>query len=112
MKYSFDGIGSVTATFGTASGADIAPGTPVKISAAAEVAACASGEDFVGIVLSCRAGCACVQLAGCVTAACSGTLTPGYAKLNADANGGITSGTAGRERLVLDVQTGSATIML
>jgi hypothetical protein len=111
MKYSFDGIGSVTATFGTADGADIAPGTPVKISAAAEVTACAASEDFIGIVLSCRAGCACVQLAGCVTVACSGSLTPGYTKLAADGSAGITTG-SGRDRLVLDVQTGSATIML
>ena len=95
MKYSFNGIGAVTATFGTATGADLEPGTPVKMSSGGTVAACSSGDDFIGAVL-----------------ACSGTApTPGYVKLTADANGGVCSG-EGRERLVLDCSDGIVTIML
>ena len=112
MKYSFNGIGAVTATFGTATGADLEPGTPVKMSSGGTVAACSSGDDFIGAVLGCRGGCACVQIAGCIELACSGTApAPGYVKLAADANGGVCSG-EGRERLVLDCSDGIVTIML
>ena len=66
------------------------------------------GKDTCG----CRGGCACVQIAGCIELACSGTApTPGYVKLTADANGGVCSG-EGRERLVLDCSDGIVTIML
>ena len=112
MNYSYRGIGEVTASFGVKDGAQLAAGTPVKLSASGEVTACAAGDAPMGVVCVCRNGCAAVQLRGTAAVACSGAaISPGYVKLAADGNGGVCAGTA-REFLVLAVEDGTAVIML
>ena len=112
MNYSYKGIGEITASFGVKDDAKLAAGTPVKLSGAGEVTACASGDVPVGIVSACRAGCAAVQLGGIAEVTCSGAApAPGFVKLVADGNGGLCAGT-GREYLVLAAENGNAVIML
>ena len=112
MNYCYKGIGEVSATFETVDGAFIPVGAPVKLADSGKVAACENGDAFIGVVESCRAGCAAVQLCGGVEVVCSGTEpTVGYVKLMADGAGGVCIG-EGREYLVLAVSGGAAEIML
>jgi len=112
MNYCYNGIGEVTATFGVKDGASLPVGVPVKMTAYGEVAACENGEAFIGVVESCRGGCAAIQLRGCVEAVYSGEApAAGYVKLVSDGAGGVCTG-EGREYLVLSAANGAAEIML
>ena len=112
MNYSYNGIGEVTATFAVQEAVSLPVGFLVKMSGSGEVGPCLNGDGFVGIVESCRAGCAAVQIGGCVQVYYTGSEPAvGYTKLVANGGGGVCVG-EGREYLVLSVHDGMAEIML
>lgn len=108
MKVSFEGIGETMATFHS-EGATA--GKCVKLAANKTVAVCADGERIAGISLADNAGFAAVQLGGVVTLPYTGTApAAGFAALAANAAGGVKAAEAGKEYLVLDVDTASMTV--
>ena len=92
-KISFDGIGQEVATFEAASG--VTAGHVVKMADNGKVSKCSEGDDFCGVALNVRGGCAGVQLRGFVTLKCAGTETVGYVSLVADGSGGVKKATSG-----------------
>ena len=64
-KISFEGIGQQVATFEAAAG--VTAGHVVKMADNGKVSKCSEGEDFCGVALNVRGGCAGVQLRGCAT---------------------------------------------
>lgn len=114
MKLSYEGIGQWAATFACD---DLAEGELVKISGNGTVAACGTGDDFCGMVLSVsRGGDACaVALGGMVTA---GYTVPaegaapalGWSGLSADGEGGVQADADGSTYLVVDVDTTAKTV--
>ena len=109
MKSSYEGIGQWAATFACG---DIAEGQVVKISGNGEVAACADGDQFCGVVISIghdKQACA-VAMGGLVTVPYTGTAPAlGWTGLAADANGGIKAA-EGHEYMVVDVDENGQTI--
>lgn len=100
MKTCFEDIGHMSATFAAQGGES---GKVCRVSGNGEVAVCAEGEDFCGVLEAVRKGFAAVQLHGFVTLPYSGTAPAlGYQALVADSNGGIKSGGT-REYLVVRV---------
>lgn len=112
MSVSFHGIGQVCATF-LGAGTE---GQVVKMSSAATVAPCSAGDDFCGVAVCAKGDACAVQVAGFVTVPYSGGAAPsvGYAMLSADGDGGVkTAATnAGREFLVVDVDTDAETVTI
>ena len=99
-KVSFEEIGTLMATFEAADG--VTAGQVVKLSANCKVAPCQDGDSFCGAALSCREGCAGVQLRGFVTLSATGTVGLGRVKLCADGAGGVkAAATGGVEVLVV-----------
>ena len=110
MKNSYEGIGQWAATFACS---NVAEGQVVKISGNGEVTACADGDKFCGVVMEPRTGIAGVQFKGFMTVPCAGELTPGWATLAADGNGGVKSADTGVTALVMGVNSdGTAVICL
>ncbi len=108
MNVAFNGFNEDIVTFEAASG--VTAGTPVTISANGKVAATTSGA-FCGICKSVRAGYAAVQLSGYVTVGSSGSISLGYQKLGAAADGKVKAdSTNGREYLVVDVDSTANTV--
>lgn len=110
MKLSYDSIGQWCATFACA---DVTENTVVKLSANGTVAACADGDAFCGTVCSVsHEGDACsVALGGMITVPYTGTAPAvGYAGLSADGTGGVKADSAGRSRLVADVNEADKTV--
>ena len=109
MKISYEGIGQWAATFACS---DVAEGQVVKISGNGEVAACADGDKFCGVVISVgRDGKACaVAMGGMVTAPYTGSAPAlGWCGLAGNGNGGIKAA-AGHEYMVVDVDEGEQTL--
>lgn len=111
MNVNFNGYGENVATF-IADSTLTDVGVPVKISADGTVAPCSSGDNFCGICIAVRDGYAAVQLAGYATVNTSSKLALGFTKLTAGANGKVTSGTSGREHLVINSTATEAGIIL
>lgn len=113
MNISFDGVGSLSATF---LGGDLPEGCPVKLTAPGTVAACAEGERLCGVTLCCRDDACAVQLRGFVTVPFTGDAPAcGYASLTSDGAGGVRAPAAGEDwadYLVADVSAGTVTILL
>lgn len=110
MGISFEGIGQWAATFACGE-TDV--GQVVKVSGNGEVAACADGDSFCGVVMFvARDGAACsVALGGMVRVPYTGTApTVGWTGLAADGNGGVKALTTGRSYLVADVDTEGKTV--
>ena len=106
MKGSFEGIGQWAATFACAN--DVAEGQMVKVSENGAVTACADGEKFAGqAAVVGRDGAACsVVLGGMVTVPYTGSAPAlGWSGLSANSTGGVKADTAGREHLVVDVDS-------
>lgn len=113
MKYGYQEIGAVVATFGTTSALTV--GTPVKMKESGVVEAAASGDDPIGVVVSIDGDEVGVQIGGCIECACEdGTLAVGFGNIQANGTGGIAKGTTGKTRLILAVDTTAktATVML
>ena len=111
MKSSFEGIGQWAATFSC--GSDVAEGQVVKISENGKVAACSADEAFAGVVMAVgRDGAACsVALGGIVAATYSGSDPAlGWTGLAADGTGGVKASEAGREYLVMEVDSTAKTV--
>ena len=109
MKNSYEGIGQWAATFACS---DIAEGQVVKISGNGEVAPCADGDKFCGVVISAsRDGQACaVAMGGMVVVPYTGSAPAlGWAGLAADGNGGVKAA-EGREYMVVDVDESGMTV--
>lgn len=113
---SFEEIGSVTATFFTGDGTQA--GQVVKVSGDGTAAPCADGDKFCGLALSVASdGFAGVQVGGfAVLPAAGGGISPGWAELCADGDGGVKTAAAGagREYLVVsaDAAEGTVTVCL
>ena len=99
MKFSYEGIGTLCATF-EASGS-IEKNAPVKITANGTVAKCADGDAFIGIATACRGGVATVQLRGfaCLP----------YQSLAAAASG-VKTGDGTEKVLITNVDTAKKTV--
>ena len=98
-EISFEGIGQVMATFHAQEG--VTAGQVVKVTANGTVAGCAAGDDFCGVALNVRGGCAGVQLGGFVTLKCAGTESAGYMNLCADGNGGVKAAESGGKTVLV-----------
>ena len=110
MGISFEGIGQWAATFACG---EAAVGQVVKISGSGEVAACADGDSFCGVVVfAARDGAACsVALGGIVKVPYTGTAPAlGWTGLTADGQGGVKALTTGRSYLVVDVAETGKTV--
>lgn len=110
QKISFEGIGSVVATFTAGEGVKV--GAVVKISGSGAVSACVAGDRFCGAALALRDGCAAVQVGGLATLAASGAVALGWVKLSADGAGGVKPDTGGGEFLVVATDTGAGTAVV
>lgn len=107
MKFSFEGIGHMSATFQTDSQST---GIVCKMTGSAKVGPCADGDAFIGVVESVRMGAAGVQLHGFARVGYTGTAPKvGYAVLAADGQGGVKTNTTGRTCLVVEVDEGNKT---
>ena len=109
-KFSFEDIGAVTATF--ACGQDVSGGMVVKVTADDTVGPCTAGDKFCGVAMEPRRGGAAVQVKGFVTVSCTGTLTPGWAVLEADGNGGVQAASDGDGVAALVVRAGEDSAVL
>ena len=117
-KFSFEDIGAVVATF--ACGEGVAGGKVVKLTGNGTVGLCSAKDKFCGVAMEPRKGGAAVQVKGFVTVSCTGTLTPGWAVLEADGKGGVQAAAAGADgaapagvtALVVSAGTGSAVLCL
>ena len=111
MKVSFEGIGEMVATFEVSG--TVVPGDMVKLDGDGKVSACGDGDEFVGVAVTVREGCAGVQFAGMAQVSCDGELTCGWKKLVADGKGGIkTAAASGREYLVVAVDSTAKTAVV
>ena len=109
-KFSFEDIGAVVATF--ACGEDVTGGKVVKVTENGTVGLCAAKDKFCGVVMEPRKGGAAVQVKGFVTVSCTGTLTPGWAVLEADGNGGVQAASDGDGVAALVVRAGEDSAVL
>lgn len=98
-KVSFEGIGAVIATFPV--GENVHGGQVVKLAEDGSAAGCGDGDTFCGVALEPRAGFGGVQVKGFVTVACDQALTPGWATLAADGQGGVKQASQGVTALVV-----------
>ena len=76
-------------------------GDLVNITASGKVGKATEGGAFIGECVNQKNGIAAVQLGGYIETAKTGTVAVGYQKLVADANGGVKTASAGKERLVI-----------
>ena len=110
-KISFEDIGAVVATCQVEDG--VTGGQVVKLTGNAQVGPCAEGDKFCGVAMEPRTHIAGVQFKGFMTVSCTGSLTPGWATLAADGEGGVKTATAGVAALVMGVNSdGTAVICL
>lgn len=109
MKVSFEGIGSMTATF-EADG--VAAGDMVKVTANGKVAKCADSDVPVGVAQSIWGDVATVQIGGYVRVPCDGGLTVGWQTVNVSGDKLKTAEEGGRGLMVVDVQNGIAGVIL
>lgn len=109
-NFSFDGIGTVVATFSVDEG--VKGGQVVKVTGNGQVGPCSDSDKFCGVALEPWAGIAGVQMKGFVTVTGTG-LAVGAATLAADGNGGVKSAADGVSATVVSVnEDGSAVICL
>lgn len=107
MKVAFGGYGEKLVTFEAAEG--VAAGMPVMVSANGKVVSCTAGKAFCGAAVNVRDGFAAVQLAGYVRLPYTGSAPAvGYQTLAGDGTGKIKTDAAGRQTLVVDVDTSAA----
>ena len=109
MKVSFEGIGEQVLSFEKASGT--AKGEFVKLSADNTVASCAAGDKFAGYCIETKDGFAVVKTHGYIEVGYTGTAPAvGFANLAADVGGKVKKADAGREYLVIKVDSTAATV--
>ncbi|MEG0777242.1 MAG: hypothetical protein RR147_00935 [Oscillospiraceae bacterium] len=112
MKVSFEGIGENVVTFyNKAAAGSAVVGAPVKMTGNGEVGVCVDGDKFIGLAIACDAGLAAVQTEGYVQMKYSGVApTIGFGILVGDGAGKVKSAAAGREYLVVDVDTANTSV--
>ena len=111
MKVSFEGLGEKVATFWNAPDAAAVAGKAVKIPEACTVKLCADGDKVAGVCVDADLCMATVKLDGFVTVPYTGAAPAvGFSALSADAAGGVRVNAAGREYLVLEVDTAAKTV--
>lgn len=110
MSVSFCGFDEKFLTFKAATG--LTAGEPVKMSANNTVAACSSGDAFIGIAVNVRNGYATVQMGGYATLTYSSTApTVGVNLLAADDSGGVAvSQSGGKAVLAVNVNATASTV--
>lgn len=90
-------------------------GEPCKLVADKIVGACASGNDFIGVVMHVRGNTVTVAIRGFVTVPYSGSLPPvGNTALVGNGSHGVVVGDAGKARTVVcrDIANGTVTFLL
>ena len=108
-KVSFEEIGAVAATFFAQK--EVKAGQVVKMTGNGQVGPCSAGDKFCGVAMEPRKGGAAVQVKGFVTVSCTGSLTPGWAVLEADGSGGVqTAAEGGQTMLVVAVDETAETV--
>lgn len=108
MSVSFKGINDQVITFKTQE--ELAAGTLVTVCDNGTVAACSASEKIVGVVVSCRANLAAVQVAGYVTVPYSGTAPAlGVTAISASNATQIKADSAGKLVTVTDTDTAALT---
>ena len=110
-KFSFEEMGAVTVSFAADTG--VKGGQVVKVTEDGTVGPCADGDAFCGVALEPRNGAAAVQVKGFVTVSTTGSLTPGWANVEADGSGGVqSSADGGIPVLVVSADENSAVLCL
>ena len=110
MMVSFEGIGQWSATFACT---DVQKGQVLKVSGSGEVAKCAAGDRFCGVVNTVgRDGEACgVVLGGMVTVSYTGSApAAGWTGLTADGEGGVKADGSGEKYWVAAVDSAAMTV--
>ena len=106
MNVSFEEIGHLSASFACETGK---PGQVCKVSANGQVAPCADGDSFCGVIEVVRKGVAGVQLHGFAELSYTGAAPAlGYTGLQADGKGGVKAA-GSRTYLVVSVDTAART---
>lgn len=110
MRISYEGIGHVSVTF-PVDGCNM--WEVCKFDADGLIVSCYEGDAFVGIVENISPDTAAVQIHGFAEVKYTGTAPePGYVKLYADGKGGVCMNEAGREYLVIEVDTAASTAII
>ncbi len=110
MNISFNGFMENTVTFECDE--NVTAGSLVKIYESGKVAPCAEGDKICGVCLSVRDGFAAVQVEGFVNVPVSGTVTTGFVKIAATADGKAKASDDGREVLCVCTEGGTAGFIL
>lgn len=110
MNINFNGYSENAVTFLTTDGVE--KNMLVKVTSNGTVAPCASGDTFCGVCVDVRGGYATVVTSGYVNMPANKTIAVGYQKLSASSATAVTSGTSGREYLVVESDTTSVGFIL
>ncbi len=110
MNINFNGYSENAVTFLAAEGVE--KNMLVKVTANGKVAPCTSGDKFCGVCVDVRDGYATVVTSGYVNMPASKTIAVGYQTLSASAANTVTSGTSGKEYLVVESDTTSVGFIL
>ncbi len=110
MNISFNGYKENAVTF-MASGS-LEKGMLVKMASNNTVTPCAANDKFIGVCVDIRGDYATVVTEGYVKLPAAKAITVGYQNLSASSNNTVTSGTTGREYLVIDSDSTSVGFIL
>ncbi len=110
MNISFNGYKENAVTF-MASG-NLKKGMLVKMTSNKTVAPCAANDKFIGVCVDVRGDYATIITEGYVNLPAAKAISVGYQTLSASANNTVTSGTTGREYLVVDSDSTSVGFIL
>lgn len=109
MKVSFEGIGEQLLSFNAADGTE--KGQLVKVSANNTVSPCGAGDRFAGVCVKANGDFADVMTSGYVELPYTGAApATGFASLSAADSGRVKSDAAGREYLVISVDTAASVV--
>ena len=110
MNVSYEGIGYLAVTFPAGS---CVAGQPCKLNTQGHADKCSDGEAFCGFAGAVDSQRAAVQLQGFLEASYTGTAPScGFAKLSSDGKGGVKVDSAGREYLVVQVNTTASKVTI
>ena len=110
MSVSYEGIGYLAVTFPKVTAT---VGKVCKLNLLGRVEECENGDKFCGVVQDVDDATAAVQLEGFVEVGFTGnTPARGYTKLSCDGNGGVKVDTAGKEYLVVRLNSAKSKIIM
>ena len=108
MNISLNGFNESMITF--ACGEEIPAKTPVKITDNNTVSPCGNSEAPIGFAVNSKCGYTGVMMNGYFNTSYSGTMSYGYQKIAADANGGVKKDDNGIMVIVTEIDTANKTV--